>query len=276
VSPSARGYILTELAHRVASQSLTRILVNQSVDVGVGLLNPAAVIAITVNFPLNTFYTVVLLTEKQSVAVLLSSIVGLAGIIGGFRALLSAHEYCEKQMRGGRGRAKGDAGETPNVINPLAALGWDAGEKIVLGAPAARLDFDGGGGEDDIALQTNPMHGREGGSPAGEQETSAPGEAAAASVPASVPAAAARVPAAAAPNSSAPTTSSGLLPRDGSRLSMDAIHAASVGHLRDHPVAAAMAAWERGSMSQSAWGALAASVTGEGAATRVAANRGRG
>ena len=236
VSPSARGYILTDFSHKVASQNLTRV------DSGVGLLNPTATIELTVSFPLNTFYTLTVLSEKQSVAMLLSSIIGLAGIIGAFRGLLGVHEYFEQLSQKGGAPEKRDAALLENAtVNPLANGAMGSGsesDQIVLHAvapPPQDSAQEGHGGNGDThasATQTNPIWSH--------AET---------------------------PLSSG-ARSSGILPRDGSQLTKRVIHAAALGHLQKSPLAAAMAR-EFDALSPAAWGALSASVSGGSEATRL-------
>lgn len=97
-SASARGFTLTTLSNSIVSQTL------QSVDNGNGLaINPTSTVSITIDFPLNTFYSLTVLTEKQSITALLASIVGLLGIVSFFRSLLNSADWIQ-QLREGRSK----------------------------------------------------------------------------------------------------------------------------------------------------------------------------
>ena len=91
VSPSGRGFTLTEASHLVTSQTLTA-----AVGGGLAVLPTASSIGIKIALPLNTFYAVTVLSEKQSIILLFTSIVGLAGVFGFFGTLLGATDYAAK------------------------------------------------------------------------------------------------------------------------------------------------------------------------------------
>lgn len=60
--------------------------------VGASIIPPNALVSITINLPLQTYYSSILLQPQQSLVSLLSSIVGLLGIIGLFRVLFLTSE----------------------------------------------------------------------------------------------------------------------------------------------------------------------------------------
>ena len=93
ISPSARGFTLTAASHTVASVPLVA-----GKGGGLAVVPTAASIAITIALPLNTFYAVTLLSEKQSIAALLTSIVGLAGVFGFFGSLLSVTDAVSSRV----------------------------------------------------------------------------------------------------------------------------------------------------------------------------------
>ncbi len=88
--PSARGYTLTKLSPDVKIHTLTPS------STGLAVIPTASTISIVISLPLNTFYAVTVLSEKQSITVLLSSIVGLAGVFGVFGMLLGATDIAAK------------------------------------------------------------------------------------------------------------------------------------------------------------------------------------
>ena len=83
VSPSSRGFLLINGAHKVTRKALLPL------SDGLGIQPATATLEILLSLPLNNFYAVKVLSEKQSLVALLSSIVGLAGIFGFFGILLS-------------------------------------------------------------------------------------------------------------------------------------------------------------------------------------------
>ena len=83
VSASSSGYILTSGQHSITTQSLS------ASGSGLAVVPSTSLVLIKVSFPLNTFFALKVLTEKQSITLLISSIVGLAGIFGLFGTLLS-------------------------------------------------------------------------------------------------------------------------------------------------------------------------------------------
>lgn len=87
-SSSARGYTITSGPHVITQQALAA-----APGGGLAITPNTASIALKIAFPLNSFYSITTLTEKQSVAALLSSLIGLAGIFGLFGSLLSATDF---------------------------------------------------------------------------------------------------------------------------------------------------------------------------------------
>lgn len=136
-STSARGYTLVSGPSVVTTRTLPA-----SVN-GTGSLEvipTTAAVTVKVNFPLNTFYSTTLLSEKQPLAALLSSLVGLAGIFSLFGSLLAVTDFSAQCLRknalfaklvpGKRGRAfassspsRAEKREAPDVRwqpNPLS------------------------------------------------------------------------------------------------------------------------------------------------------------
>ena len=136
---SARGFVVTNGAHAVATAPLAA-----------GAPGAAAVIPRTANvtlalfFPLQTIFAHTVLSQRQSVTELLSSIVGLAGVFGLFATLLGAYDGAAAALTARRGEggkaaaltraptAKGAADAAVNVtqVNLLRA-------GALPGAPAA-------------------------------------------------------------------------------------------------------------------------------------------
>lgn len=87
VTASARGYTLTSGPHIITTQSLS------ASGSGLAVVPSTSSVLISVSFPLNTFFALKVLTEKQSITALVSSIVGLAGIFGLFGTLLSITDF---------------------------------------------------------------------------------------------------------------------------------------------------------------------------------------
>ena len=88
-SSSTRGFTLTELSHTIVSQKLKRV------DSGLAL-NPLSKVTVVIAFPLNTFYSLTMLSEKQSITALLASIVGLLGVINFFKSLLNSSDWVQQ------------------------------------------------------------------------------------------------------------------------------------------------------------------------------------
>lgn len=132
VSPSARGFALTTAVHAVTTRVLT---VSGS---GLVVVPTAASITITIALPLNTFYAVTVLSEKQSFAALLTSIVGLAGVFGFFGSLLGATDYAVK------------------LAPCTAARRARKARTAIAGLPSE--EAVGGGSSGAVAATENPLH----------------------------------------------------------------------------------------------------------------------
>jgi hypothetical protein len=91
---SKRGYTLTYGAFVVTPQTLP----NASGG-GVAIIPNAAAVSVKIAFPLSTFFSAILLSEKQSTAALLSSLVGLAGVFSLFGSLLAASDSSAAALR---------------------------------------------------------------------------------------------------------------------------------------------------------------------------------
>jgi len=66
--------------------------------VGSSIIPSKALVSVTINLPLQTYYSSILLQPQQSLVSLISSIVGLLGIIGLFRVLFLTSEITLNQM----------------------------------------------------------------------------------------------------------------------------------------------------------------------------------
>ena len=66
--------------------------------VGTSIIPSKALVSVTINLPLQTYYSSILLQPQQSLVSLLSSIVGLLGIIGLFRVLFLTSEITLSQV----------------------------------------------------------------------------------------------------------------------------------------------------------------------------------
>ena len=84
VSPSYRGFTLTSGPSNINSQ----LLLPTANGDGLIVTPNTASVALHIAFPLNTFFSMTILTETQSITALLSTIVGLAGIFSLFGTLL--------------------------------------------------------------------------------------------------------------------------------------------------------------------------------------------
>ena len=72
---SSRGYSITSGSYSIGTNDLP-----DTPDGGLAVVPTTASVSIKISFPLNAFFLNTLLTQKQSLAVLVSSIIGLAGI----------------------------------------------------------------------------------------------------------------------------------------------------------------------------------------------------
>jgi hypothetical protein len=130
---SARGYTITSGAYAITPQSLPT-----AVGGGLAIIPNSAAVSIKISFPLNTFYSTTLLSEKQSVASLLSSLIGLAGIFGLFGSLLAASDFsaaclrssaaCARFVPGKRGRSFASSG--PAVVEEKREPGQRFGSTV--------------------------------------------------------------------------------------------------------------------------------------------------
>jgi hypothetical protein len=125
VSASSRGFLLTSGAHEVKKR-----LLPTSFDGSLVLLPTTASVVASFSFPLDNFYAVNVLSEKQSLVALLSSIVGLAGIFSFFGNLLGLVDALSTMRLRSRGETCASARETrpPEVVeqdihvnNPMLA-----------------------------------------------------------------------------------------------------------------------------------------------------------
>jgi hypothetical protein len=91
---SARGYTMTSGPYSITSKSL----LTTSND-GLSILPATSSVSIQIAFPLSTFYAQTLLSEKQSVATLLSNLIGLVGMFSFFGSLLSCVDNTLKCLR---------------------------------------------------------------------------------------------------------------------------------------------------------------------------------
>jgi len=66
---------------------------------GLAIIPNAAAVSVKVTFPLSTFFSTIVLSEKQSIAALLSSLVGLAGIFSLFGTLLAVTDVSAAALR---------------------------------------------------------------------------------------------------------------------------------------------------------------------------------
>ena len=132
VSPSARGFTLTAASHAVAAAPLPA-----APGGGLAVVPTAAAVRITIALPLNAFYASTVLSEKQSITALLSSIVGLAGIFGLFGSLLGAADYAA-------------------TLDPCAAARARNARKAVAGGARAVEGAEARGGGDGAAT-VNPL-----------------------------------------------------------------------------------------------------------------------
>lgn len=150
---SKRGYTLTQGQYVITPQALS----NASGG-GLAIIPNAAAVSVKVSFPLSTFFSTIVLSEKQSAAALLSSLVGLAGVFSLFGSLLAATDksaaalrknaMCAKILPGRRGRTfvsslpsstREDSPEAPQAerraeptLNPLAAAVAAAGKAAAV------------------------------------------------------------------------------------------------------------------------------------------------
>ena len=92
---TARGYTIISGPNAVATNVLSVASDGNSLEI---VPNTAAV-SIKIAFPLNTFYSATLLSEKQPLAALLSSLVGLAGIFSLFGSLLAVTDFSAACLR---------------------------------------------------------------------------------------------------------------------------------------------------------------------------------
>ena len=145
VSPSARGFTLTAASHTVAAVPLVA-----GKGGGLAVVPTAASIAITIALPLNTFYAVTLLSEKQSIAALLTSIVGLASVFGLFGSLLSATDAVSSRVF--PPSSKPPVSSTPHSATPHPRTNVD--EKVSA-MPHPRTGADEK--EDVLAEIVNPL-----------------------------------------------------------------------------------------------------------------------
>ena len=93
ISPSARGFTLTDASHLVTSQALSTAVGSG----GLAVLPTVSSVTIMIALPLNTFYALSLLSETQSIISLFTSIIGLAGIFGLFGTMLGMAEFIGKK-----------------------------------------------------------------------------------------------------------------------------------------------------------------------------------
>lgn len=91
---SSRGYIITSGPYVVTQRSL-----REAQGGGLEIIPNTAAVAVKISFPLNTFYSTTLLSEKQTVSALLSSLIGLAGIFSLFGSLLAVTDLSAACLR---------------------------------------------------------------------------------------------------------------------------------------------------------------------------------
>lgn len=140
ISPSARGFTLTEATHAVVSSPL-----DDAEGGGLAVSPNAASVTITIVLPLNTFYAVTVLSEKQSFTALLSSIVGLAGVFGFFGTLLGLVDNAHALVKPRALDKEAQVGDKAREIEAPAASGNSGyARKVVEKEEAAWIyDFEG-------------------------------------------------------------------------------------------------------------------------------------
>jgi hypothetical protein len=118
VSPSSRGFLLHSGVHKI----LKRDPSGGNTTLTGQLIQPlTANVSISISLPLDTIFASKLLSEKQSIVALLSSIVGLAGIISFFGVLLGIVDAFNSRFR-----AKIDgptSGDDISFVNPMHEQG---------------------------------------------------------------------------------------------------------------------------------------------------------
>jgi hypothetical protein len=105
-----QGYQLS-----VSAASTTRMAVGSSI------IPSKALVSVTINLPLQTYFSSILLQPQQSLVSLLSSIVGLLGIIGLFRVLFLTSEITLNQVAQASKRRLSTA-PIANLANDTPAL----------------------------------------------------------------------------------------------------------------------------------------------------------
>jgi len=125
-----------------------------SAPVGPTIIPAMSTVAVTVSLPLQTFYSLTLLQPRQSLVELLSSIVGLLGIIGLFRVLFLTLEVTLKQA----------------AFISLAV----SKRRLSAAPPSSAAQQPAGDGREACTGHTNPL--RRGGAPhAADAEEATPG-----------------------------------------------------------------------------------------------------
>lgn len=143
VSPSARGYTLASSTHVVTTTAL-------AAAAGGGLVvSPSdAAVVISISLPLNLFYATTVLTEKQSIAALLASIVGLAGVFSLFGSLLSATDVVAEMARTRAADDTGRARKARAIVYSEPQANGDTGTVALTGNPLILRAADGVDGSD--------------------------------------------------------------------------------------------------------------------------------